>query len=322
MGKKSSSAPSADPRIGQAAMLSAKTGQDYLAFMKGQARTANKWAAQDRARHRDVFIPMQDDFIAEAKGYDSAERQDQAASQAVADVSSQAALAQQAERRQLAAMGVDPRSGRARAASSASTLRTGLARAGVANTARRQIQAEGRAMRAAAINMGNGLAVNPGTSLGLANGAASAGFNGAMAGYGQQGQLLNQQYQNELRGWEASQQSAGAFGQALGTLGGALIMSSSKKVKKDKKPVRRSLLKQVRSMPVEDWSYKDGHGDGGRHTGPYAEDFQKATGKGDGKTINVIDALGVTMGAVQELDKKVTQLARRSLPAPTAGKAA
>lgn len=62
-------------------------------------------------------------------------------------------------------------------------------------------------------------------------------------------------------------------------------------------------------MPVEEWTYKQGVADEGRHIGPYAEDFQAATGKGDGKTINLMDAVGVNMKATQELSQKVEQVA-------------
>ncbi|MEW6125024.1 MAG: hypothetical protein AB1698_20660 [Pseudomonadota bacterium] len=66
----------------------------------------------------------------------------------------------------------------------------------------------------------------------------------------------------------------------------------------------------MRGMPVEEWTYKEGAGDGGRHIGTYAQDFRRETGKGDGKSIPVIDAIGVTMGAVKELDAKFEQIAR------------
>ena len=61
-------------------------------------------------------------------------------------------------------------------------------------------------------------------------------------------------------------------------------------------------------MPVEKWKYKDGVADEGQHIGVYAEDFQQATGMGDGKTINLVDGLGLTMKAVQELSEKVDSL--------------
>ena len=66
-------------------------------------------------------------------------------------------------------------------------------------------------------------------------------------------------------------------------------------------------------MPVDEWQYKRGVADGGkqRHVGPYAEDFKRETGKGDGKTIPVVDAIGTTMGAVKELSAKVDRLDKR-----------
>ena len=40
-------------------------------------------------------------------------------------------------------------------------------------------------------------------------------------------------------------------------------------------------------------------------------DFQRETGLGDGKTINVIDAIGVTMAATKELSKDVRSLRKQ-----------
>lgn len=69
-------------------------------------------------------------------------------------------------------------------------------------------------------------------------------------------------------------------------------------------------------MPVEKWRYKEGTGmDDAEHVGPYAEDFKEATGLGDGKTINVVDAIGITMGAIQELSRKVDNLAKERIAA-------
>lgn len=97
----------------------------------------------------------------------------------------------------------------------------------------------------------------------------------------------------------------GGLGSVAG-LGMSLAMSS-KDYKEDKRPAR-GVLEVANSMPVEEWSYKDGIADEGRHIGPYAEDFQAATGKGDGKTIPMQDMMGVTLGAVQELSRKVDKL--------------
>lgn len=59
-------APKPDKNIGVAAMKSAETGEAMLNWMKGQAEITNSWAAQDRARYQDTFVPLQDQFIADA----------------------------------------------------------------------------------------------------------------------------------------------------------------------------------------------------------------------------------------------------------------
>lgn len=130
-----------------------------------------------------------------------------------------------------------------------------------------------------------------------------------MAGYGQQGSLLNTQYNQQLQSWQANQNSMSSMMGGLGTLAG--IMLSDKNAKTDKKPLPEGeALGAIRKMPVEKWRYKPGRGDGGEHVGTYAQDFTKATGQGDGKTIDMISAIGVTMGAIRDLDKKVDKMAR------------
>jgi hypothetical protein len=88
-------------------------------------------------------------------------------------------------------------------------------------------------------------------------------------------------------------------------------MRSDENAKEDKREVK-GVLDALKKMPIEAWKYKDGEGDGGEHIGTYAQDFKKQTGLGDGKNINVIDALGVTMGAVKELAEKVENLKGKS----------
>lgn len=304
-----SSAPSPDPRVGEAAVMSADTGRLMLEFMQTQAGITNQWAVDDRERDIEVFRPLQDRFIAEAQTWDSPERQNQQAAAAAADVNIAGRQQLGAMNREAAAMGIDPRSGRYAAARGRMGADLSLGAAGASNLARRQVRAEGDARRAQAINLGSGLAINPGTSMGLSNNATQAGFGGAMQGYGQMGSLLNSDYQNRLAAWNANNQSQmGLFG-GLGALAGAFF-PSSKEIKHDKTPSTGNLQK-LEQMPVEDWTYNEGQGDGGRHTGPYAEDFAAATGKGDGKSIPVVDAIGITMGAVKELGAKVDMLAAK-----------
>lgn len=300
------SAPRPDPQMGIAAKMSAQTGQDMLKWMKEQAVITNGWAEQDRKRYQEVFQPLQDQFIADAQSYASPERKAAAAAEAGADVALATRQAGEQRQRQQMAMGVNPMSGRAINANAKAGTDGALAVAGAQNLARRNVEQQGEAMKANAINLGNGLAVNPGTSMGLSNGAGQAGFGGAMQGYGQQASILGQQHAQQMQAWQAKQSGIGALGNALGTVAGAWMFGSSKDIKHDKEPF--DALGAVRKMPVEAWTYNEGKGDGKRHVGPYAEDFQKATGVGDGKSIDAISMMGITMGAVRQLADKIDQL--------------
>jgi hypothetical protein len=138
----------------------------------------------------------------------------------------------------------------------------------------------------------------------VAGGAQTAmqGQTGIMNG-------LNMQYQNQLQAYQAKNAFLGDLAGAAGSVAGFAMMSSKDYKTAKRKPM--SVLDAVRDMPVEEWEYKQGVGDGGgkKHVGPYAEDFQRATGLGNGKEISIIDAIGVTMGAVQELADKVDKMA-------------
>lgn len=302
-------APDPDKNIGIAALKSAEVGEGLLSFMKDQAAVTNEWAEEDRGRWSEVFKPLQDQYIADAQSWDTPGRRKQAARDAIADVRLQGRLANGTRVRQAMAMGVNPASGRFQAANSNAKMDEALAAIGAGNLARDKVAAQGESREANAINLGSGLAVNPATSMGLSNGAMSSGAGGAMSGYGQQGSLLNTQYNQQMQAYQADQQNAMGMLGALGTVAG---MISSKDAKTDKKPLKKgAALGALRDMPVEEWSYKPGMGDGGHHVGPYAEDFQKATGKGDGKTIAFQDAIGVTMGAVRDLANDVDEIKRR-----------
>lgn len=317
MGGGGNRAPKPDPLIGQSALLSAQTGANYLDWMMGRSEITDAWAQEDRARAERVFQPMQDRSIRDAKAWDSPQRQATAARTAGSDVSSSIALQQARDDRELAAMGVNPASGRGVQARRRLGIERGLAIAGAKNMARAGVRKEGMALRGDAINMGSGLAVNPLASFTAGTSAGASGFEGAQQGYGQQGSLLNQQYGNQLQAWQAQQDQGNPLMQALGMGAGLLFAPSDEDIKTKKRPAR-GVLDQVRKMRVENWEYKPdapaGDGGGVPHTGTYAQDFQAATGKGDGKTIPVVDALGVTMGAIKELDAKVDKIAAARRP--------
>lgn len=273
MGKSSSSAPSADPAIGQAALANIQLGKDYLEFSKSSyaeglvrqdatdaltakvteqqlatQEQANTWAKEDRTRTKEVFQPLQDEFIAEAENYDSVENQAAAASEAQADIAKASATQGQVQQRSMASMGINPNSGRFNGATRALDMNTALASAGAGNAARTQVQDKALSLRADAINMGNGLASSTAAAYGIgtnagssavANNAASNsnfyqnnstmtnGYNGAMSGNTSAGNMLNSLYGNQVSAYGAQQQanatSSSGFGAALGTIGGALL---------------------------------------------------------------------------------------------------
>lgn len=317
------------------AEIDALTKEVTTAQLEGM-RSSNERADQQWQRYLDVFQPAQDEFIEEARNWASPERQAELAAEARADVMAGAQGARQQTQRQMASMGISPTSGRYAGIERTNNLNTALASAGAQNNARSQVRSQGLALKEGIANMGQGaistsaqqvgLGLNSGNSATGNMNAANAqwqgnnqimgqGFQGAMAGYAGQANTLNNLYGNQLNAWSAQQQasSANAAGlmSGLGSLvgsGAALYAMSSKDVKEDKRPVDGA-LEAVEQMPVEQWKYKDGVADGGEHIGPYAEDFQAATGKGDGQSIPLQDAIGVTMKAVQELSAKVDRMA-------------
>lgn len=292
--------------------------------------TALGWANEDRARYKSIFQPLQDKFIEKAQNWDSPDAQAQAAAEAKADVANSMAEQRGQSERAMAANGVRPDSGAWAGTDRALQLQGGLASAGAQNTARRQLRNEAMALQGEAINLGNGLPTSASTSLGQGVSAGSSatgniinannswrggvdimnsGYGGAMNAGNYAGNMYSNLYGNRVNMLNASDQMrSSAVGSIFGALGTGVGMyagmKSSRDAKEDKREVR-GVLDALKSLPIEAWSYKEGEGDGGEHIGTYAEDFKRATGLGDGQNINIIDALGVTMGAVKELAEKV-----------------
>ena len=352
-------APAPDANIGIAALKQAELGEKWLNFaetqfaegnrrqkgidkLENQIREqqiatqdqANTWSKEDRERYKSVFLPMEDKYIEDANNWDSEARQSQMAGEAKQDVMTSAAQAQQQNERQMASMGVDPRSGRFAGVDRGNDLSTALASAGAQNNARSSARTQGMAMRADAVNMGKGLPSQAAGAAGLGlsagnsalggalnansawqqnNGIMGQGYGGAMQGYAGQANTLSNLYGMKMQGWQSeqanSQANSAGLMSGIGTAAGLGLMAfSSKEYKENKRPADGA-LDAVNSMPVEQWKYKEGISDGGEHIGPYAEDFKNATGKGDGKTINLMDGIGITMKAVQELDQKLDRIA-------------
>lgn len=301
---------------------------------------ASQWATEDRARYKSVFQPLEDKFIDRANNWDSAPAQAKAAEEARADVLSNAAIQKSATDRQMAARGINPASGAYQGIDRAQATETALGAAGAANNARTNLRTQAIGLQGDALNIGRGLPSQSLAALGTGVGAGSsaagiglsaegnwrgnlgimnAGFQGAGGLYNSSGSAWGGIYDNRVgmlnQQDEIAQSGTNALLGGLGTGAGLAygVYKSDGDVKEEKREVR-GVLSAVKNMRVERWKYKDGVADGGEHIGTYAQDFKRETGLGDGKSINVIDAIGVTMGAVKELAAKVDKLDRKRAP--------
>lgn len=263
-------APSPDPNIGIAAIKNAELGEGWLKFARDQAKVGNirqeemdeitkivvdqQLATQEKTneradeqwqQHQETFRPIEERVAKEAMEYDSPEKQAQAAAEARADVQKSAAMQQQTNNRQMAAMGINPNSGRFQGQARANELNTALAAAGSQNQARNNVRNMGIMMRKDAANFGRnmpgtaaqsyGLGINAGNSavgnMATANNAwnqnnqiMAQGFQGAMQGYNNQANILQNQYNSQLNAWGTQQNAAAnesaGMGSAIGAIAG------------------------------------------------------------------------------------------------------
>ncbi len=91
----------------------------------------------------------------------------------------------------------------------------------------------------------------------------------------------------------------------VGKIAGAALMFMSSEKVKDNLGHEPQLLAKLKKVRVNRWNYK---GDKTEHIGPLSEEFNREfkikTATPD--RISMIDALGIALGAVKELDKKVS----------------
>lgn len=239
----------------KSADLSFKLGQDQLAWAKEQFGYTsditnkvvssalqtqdlnNQAAAEDRARYRGIFQPLEDELAADARAYASGERKDQQQGRAIAQVNNQFGQQRQAALQNLESFGVDPSSTRYAALDIGTRASQAAAQAAAGNQAAQVVDAQGRALRSEAINVGRGypgqVAQTYGTSLSagqlgantafgnVASGANTMGTATQWQGLGNQGlgvwgNTLQMGFQDQLASYQADQASSSGWGSALG----------------------------------------------------------------------------------------------------------
>lgn len=119
--------------------------------------------------------------------------------------------------------------------------------------------------------------------------------------------LANAEGQEKIRrANERANKKAATAGLISSIVGMGMSFISSEDVKYDKRPIETegSLLNRLKKVRVEKWKYI---GEDTDHIGPYAEEFNDTfdVGKDNKGMISLVDALGVLMGSVKELDAKV-----------------
>lgn len=301
---------------------------------------ANDALSQEYADYqRKTYRPLEQGIVADAEGYDTPEKRQQAADAAVADVNSSMAAMREARARRLAAEGINPGSTRAIAALDGMEVEQAKAGSLAARQARLGVETTGFARKMDAASLGRNLASNQATSAQVAlqagsssvnnasmpaqaanQGAATygAGFQTAISGNNSSGSLFNSA--------AATQASAndGAWG-ALGQLGGAAISKwSDQNLKMDvAEEDPEQALSEVAATPIKSWRYDPAKlaargievppEDMGQNTGPMAQDAQATMGEKvapGGTKLNIGNLVGKVALSVQALDAKVNKLAQ------------
>jgi len=94
---------------------------------------------------------------------------------------------------------------------------------------------------------------------------------------------------------------AGEYGSIASGVG-SLIAASSRELKDvGTKVSGEGILMKLRSLTMYKWNYK---GETVQHIGPMAEDFLATFGVGDGKTLALVDVMGVLLASMQGLEAR------------------
>lgn len=290
--------------------------------------------ARDAETDRQKYRALEDQMVSDAMGQDRTDLRNQYVGRAASDVEQATNSARAIAARNLSRMGINPSAARFADLNNEMTIKTAGMRAGAMNNARMMADQVLDAKRMNAVSLGRNLpatqlsAIGTGSGVGNSNAAlfnnqntpvfqgyqgAMGGLSGALGAQSGIANVMNMGYQNELAAFNANNAGAGALGSLAGSALGMYTgggFGSSRDYKENNKQIKSgSALDAVREMPVEKWNYK---GSDQPHVGAYAEDFKRETGMGDGKTISVQDAIGVTMAAIKDLDQKVDRLAGKA----------
>lgn len=318
----------------QAARRADEVAAAQLESMRTQTGLANEYADYNR----NTFRPVERSLVSDAMSFDTEAERERQAGLALGDVNQQFASARDQASRDLARRGVNPNDGAWAGMQKQITLGQALAGADAKNKARQNALTLGHALKMDAASLGRNLPSNQATSAQLAltagnsaagnaqipvniaqsaTGMAGQGFQTAIAGNSSAGNLYGQAAQIQANSGNDFISGLAGLGQAAGAMG---LRLSDERQKEGRKPVSGKVaLAAVRRMPVDSWRYKKGGAgdDGGQqHVGPMAQDVHAAAGDAaapGGTHIDLVSMNGITLAAVQQLDRNQRKLERKVL---------
>lgn len=220
-----------------------KTLQPVVNSLIDTQNQNNEVAKQLADRYKNVFEPVQDQYIQNAENYNNPAFKKQMMGAAQAGVAQQFDAARNSAQRQLEDYGINPSSTRYAALDIGSRAQQAAAEAGAGNATAMNIDNTKNNMLANAVAMGQGLPTQAigasGASTAAGTGAAGTTNNTYTAGAGAMGtptqymglannaignwgNALTNGYNNELNAWKANQSSSSGIGGILG-LGAGLL---------------------------------------------------------------------------------------------------
>ena len=221
--------------------MNRQTLQSVLDIQLPAMRDQFEQAREDRERWETVFRPMEDEFVAEAKAYDTPERREQYRARATADVTQAFDASRRNALQRLEGYGIDPSESRSQALDIGVRTAQAAQTAGAATRSDLGVEARGRQLRGQAIQLGRGIPGQVGAQYAGAVGAGSAAVGGAnqttgtssaamgtpgqwaglgMQGFGQGANILTQGYGNEMDAYNAHTAQTAGMLQGIGGIAG------------------------------------------------------------------------------------------------------
>lgn len=334
MGSKNS-APAPDPRLIEAQIRSMGIQDDVIRrivdnterfqplqeeqmrFGLDAARRAQTESAADREwmlGRRAQLSGLQDRLVDDANSFNTEERADQLAGQAMGDVQQAFGLQRQTMNREMERMGVNPNDGRFAAMNNSNAIAAAAAQSSAASKVREAARQEGYALTDRATNALAGYpamgmnATAAGANFGAAGmNMANQGLAGMNSGYGMAGQMAGQMGQNatNMYGIQSRDyyQQGESFGSILGGIGGLatgaarLGLFSDRRMKTDVVLVGSD---EGTGLNLYEFTYKDlpGH----RFRGVMADEVRKVMPKAVQRDESGYDRVDYTLLGIEMVE--------------------